>query len=300
MARRSGTLLSRFPEPIAYALHPFLVHAGLDRLMLPKSGTVTVETPDGICFELDPKDEIAREILHFGAYEKRNVEIIKRLVRGWRGVFLDVGANFGNHTVLLADNFDRVAALEPNPLTIERLRRNLELNGLDHVRVLEFGLSDQDAELPFHDEVGSNPGASRFLDNIPSAATLRAVRLGDDVVKEFALSPVEAIKIDVEGHEEQVIAGLAETISSDRPIVVFEWDSARNGAGCFERLVDYQFFAQPWELSGGRAWRPFARGFDVSRPPRLISVRVDNLAGRYVSMVVAIPDEKMERLGDLL
>jgi len=297
---RSGTLLSRFPEPFAYALHPFLVHSGIDRLILPKSDTINVKTLDGLCFELDPKDEIAREILHFGAYEKRNVEIIKRLVTGPRGVFLDVGANFGNHTVFLADSFDRVVAFEPNPPTIKRLRRNLELNDLDHVSVLEFGLSDQDTELPFHGEVGTNPGASRFLENAPSATTFLSVRRGDGVVKEFALSPVRAIKVDVEGHEEQVIAGLADTIFFDRPLVIFEWDSARNGTGCFEKLADYHFFTQPWELSGGRAWRPFARGFDAARPPRLVPVRVENLAGRYVSMVVAIPEEKMEGVSDLL
>jgi FkbM family methyltransferase len=270
--RRAATLLSRLPEPIAYALYPFLVHGGLDRWLLPRESEVAVEALDGAVFALDPHDEIAREILHFGAYEKRNIEIMRKLTRGVRGTFLDIGANLGNHA----------------------------LNGLSKARVFDVGLSDVNASLAFLAEQGSNPGASRFLeagdgaeaDGVPRLEA----RIGDELVTENDLGPVTAIKIDVEGHEERVIAGLAKTIAEYRPLIFMEWDARRNGPGCFDRLSGYRFHAQPWELSGGRWWRPFARGIDAARAPRLVRVEPDDLKDRYISMLVGIPSERPPEL----
>jgi FkbM family methyltransferase len=293
------TPLSRIPAPLAYALLPFLVHAGLDRPLLPRagaSGSVAAEGMDGTRFELDPTDEIAREILHFGAYERRSIEILRRLAetdaerRGGPGVLLDIGANLGNHTVLLAARFARVLAAEPNPPTHERLVRNVGLNDLGHVVVVDVGLSDREAEVGFEPRGGGNPGASRIVDASSSAATSTIrVRPGDALVAELGLAPVSMIKIDVEGHEERVIAGLSATIARDRPLVAFEWEAGRNGPGCLDRLEGYSFRAQPWELSP-RWWRPFARGLDAVGPPRLVPVTRADLDGRYVGMVVAVPD----------
>ena len=277
------------PGPLAYALHPFLVHAGIDRWLLPRDRAVLVEALDGAWFNLDPHDEIAREILHFGAYEKRNIEIMRALTKGLEGAFLDIGANLGNHTVLLAPGFDTVAAFEPNPSTLQRLRVNLALNGLEGCHVFGHGLSDLNATLPFHAETGSNPGASRFLDESSSGALDLQVRIGDDVVEESGFGPISALKIDVEGHEERVIAGLARTIAAHGPFVFLEWDASRNGPGCPDRLEGYTFHAQKWELSASRWWRPFARGIDTARRPCLVPVERDDLRDRYISMIVAAP-----------
>lgn len=285
---------------MAYALHPFLVHGGLDRWLLPKASEVLVEARDGAWFALDPGDEIAREILHFGAYEKRNVEIIQRLTVGLGGAFMDIGANLGNHTVLLAPNFERLAAFEPNPPTLARLRKNIALNDPSRVQVHGFGLSDSNTSLAFHAETGSNPGASRFLDEAEEGAIDGAprleVRVGDEIVAEAGLGPVTALKIDVEGHEERVIAGLAGTIARDQPLVFMEWDARRNGPGCLTRLEGYSFHVQPWELTRKRWWRPFARGIDAARAPRLVAVSHDDLRDRYVSMLVAVPPGRTARL----
>lgn len=290
---RSASALRWLPEPLRYVLHPFLVHSRLDRLLMPRHAETIVDGADGARFVVDLNDEIAREILHFGAYEKRNIEIIRQLAGGRTGTFLDVGANIGGHTILLARHFGRLAAFEPNPAAFDRLGRNLALNRHDHVSAYAFGLSDADAELPFQVQQGSNPGTSRFLARTAPGAISLPVRNGDAVIHEHSLSPVAAIKVDVEGHEERVIAGLGRTIARDRPVLFFEWESTRNGRACFDRLPGYAFFAQPWELAGGQWRRPFARGLDAARPPRLVPVVPDALEGRYVSMVVALPAEQL-------
>lgn len=295
-----ATLLSRLPKSLSYTLQPFLVHSGADRFLLPKTRHVLVEAIDGFKFAVDPNDEIAREILHFGAYEKRNIDLMRQLTEGDRSTFLDVGANLGNHSILLSRDFETVAAFEPNPPTFERLQANLALNALSNVRPFQFGLSDRDADLPFRVDPGSNPGASHFLEAAAEGDMKLSVRNGDTVIADNGLSPVSAIKIDVEGHEEQVIAGLTKTISADQPIVFFEWDGSRNGRGCFDRLDGYRFFAQPWELAGGRWWRPFARGLDAAGTPKLTEITYQTVRRRFVSMIAALPAKMADRASPLL
>jgi hypothetical protein len=48
------------------------------------------------------------------------------------------------------------------------------------------------------------------------------IRSGDSLRRELQLPPPSVIKIDVEGFEPQVFAGLAQTISQHHPILIFE------------------------------------------------------------------------------
>src|SRR5262249_2660481 len=77
------------------------------------------------------------------------------------------------------------------------------------------------------------------------ATLLLPVRRGDDVLAEAGVDRPHVIKIDTEGFERRVLAGLARTLDSARPIVVFEWspdpaDAAPNGRDLFP--PDYAFY----------------------------------------------------------
>ena len=55
-------------------------------------------------------------------------------------LFLDVGANIGVYSVLIGSKMgpgSKIIAFEPNPDVAARLRRNLELNGLDAMTQVE-------------------------------------------------------------------------------------------------------------------------------------------------------------------
>src|SRR6266852_5711925 len=56
-------------------------------------------------------------------------------------VFLDVGANVGQYAVPLAKRFRTVVAVEPNPVAVEILQRNLARNRLTNVRVISKAVS---------------------------------------------------------------------------------------------------------------------------------------------------------------
>lgn len=139
------------------------------------------------------------------------------------GVALDVGANLGNHAIAFADHFATVFAYEPNPDVHELLVINTRMR--PNIRAFNYGLGSSRATARFLEGQG-NLGESRVMDEggtAPDGRSLIEVTLErmDDVVSD-GKHPVSFIKIDVEGHEAQVIEGGIGTLSVQAPIVVFE------------------------------------------------------------------------------
>ena len=120
------------------------------------------------------------------------------------GVFVDVGANMGFFTLAAARRASRVVAIEPNPALFERLRFNLDLNGLDHVHAVEAALGETDGGTltlgPTSGDLGtgtiSATGEGRSV----------ACRSLTSVLAQHGVAAVDVLKIDVEGYEDRVLA----------------------------------------------------------------------------------------------
>lgn len=110
---------------------------------------------------------------------------------------IDVGANIGLSTIMLARMAAHVIAYEPSPPNAAFLRRNLELNGIANVEVRAAAASSEPGTLRFHVAqfgAGSHVVASGHVSGgtIPTV-DVPAVRLDDE-----ALPPIAFIKIDAE------------------------------------------------------------------------------------------------------
>lgn len=139
-------------------------------------------------------------------------------------VVWDVGANVGFYTVIAAravGAVGRVVAFEPLPANVAALRHNLALNDLTNVTVLACAAAAESGELtltpgdePTWARVGGAPGA-------PGALTVPAFALDDAAARE-ALPDPDVVKIDVEGAECDVIAGMRRTIARRQPVILCE------------------------------------------------------------------------------
>lgn len=138
------------------------------------------------------------------------------------GVALDVGANVGNHTDAFAGLFRAVAAFEPNPATLELLRINTR--DLPNVTVCGYGLGAANRVERFVEGKG-NLGESRIVAELSAqvgSGSLEVdIRRLDDVAGALG-APITFVKIDVEGHERQVLEGGRATIAANAPVIVFE------------------------------------------------------------------------------
>jgi FkbM family methyltransferase len=179
-------------------------------------------------FAGDLSSFIDRRMYLFGEYEHDLIrDFISAIPEERRGTVLDIGANVGTHSLAFARYFNRVHAFEPNPQLWENFQRNIDLNGLDNVRLHKTGLGDEEAELPFYRIDNNNYGLGTFSNveqyDLPLREVCRMrVAIGDAYAEVTQIGPVDAIKIDVQGFELKVLAGLARVLERDRPFVWLE------------------------------------------------------------------------------
>ncbi len=170
------------------------------------------------------------------------------------GTAVDVGANAGVYTYQMSRHFECVFAFEANPAVTAHLRAWRPAN----VHLVHEGLSDaageavlripvqNDRELTGWASFGSIPvSAERYIEKRVPVASLDS----------YELERVALLKIDVEGHEVEVLRGAERTIASWRPTAIVEArDETRDSVRVFFRRLDYLQAA--WEGVIGRAGSP--------------------------------------------
>lgn len=170
-------------------------------------------------YSMESDDEYLRDMR--GVFEPQTVELFRALVAP-DAIALDVGANVGCTALLLSQLAAETVAFEPSPSTFRRLERNVAT--ASNVSVVNAGLGREDAELSIVFAPSNRSGGFISADR-PEGHVVESVRIkqGDDhVATSLSGRRVDFIKIDVEGFELEVLAGLSQTIKRDQPIVTLE------------------------------------------------------------------------------
>ncbi len=138
----------------------------------------------------------------------------------------DIGANIGVLTLLMArhgnDPDRRITAFEPEPRNFAQLERNVELNDLGACVTphrMALGASEGEADL----FIRGGPGEGRHSLTARSGST-GSIRVPVRTASAFARTHdrwPDVVKIDVEGAEGQVLAGMASLIEERRPRDIF-------------------------------------------------------------------------------
>ncbi len=163
---------------------------------------------------------------------------------------LDIGAYTGWYSILSAvlNPTARVLAFEANPKVAQSLRKNLELNNLENVEVVECAVSAEDGEARFHLGADGLPPSSSLEAEWEGLYQTIAVetRSIDSVIESYGRPHVDLVKIDIEGSEWRAIIGMKETILRCQPTMVIELLEAYRPAflKVLEFLTDtgYEFY----------------------------------------------------------
>ncbi len=152
-------------------------------------------------------------------YEPDELAMMAEVIRPG-SVIADIGSNVGNHAVYFDKFLDarEVVLFEVNPDAVEILRINQALNGCTrwNTSYLGYALSNKFAAISLVAARADNLGGTKCRED--AAGDLRCIP-GDSVL---ANRPVDFIKLDVEGSEMVVLAGLKETIRRWRPTMFVE------------------------------------------------------------------------------
>ena len=196
-----------------------------------RKGTVQTVTRCGISWSLDLDEGIDLAIYVFGRFEPTTSRVLEESTHPG-DVVIDIGANIGAHTLPLAKRVGkngRVIAFEPTRFAHAKLMRNLELNAelATAVTVESMFLTDRPSAsvpptiysswpLKRSDQLHEmHRGAAKDT----SGAVAQTL---DDYVIAHSIESIRLIKLDVDGHECQVLRGASHTLNTHRPIIIME------------------------------------------------------------------------------
>lgn len=185
----------------------------------------------------DARDHIQNHLLERQTFYE--ADLITFLFRTFlpEMVFVDVGAYIGTHTLFAANVLKaQVIAIEPSQQNIDHLIENLALNNCaDRVTIHECAAWDHlgtgELVLPDH---AQNAGMARIR---AAECGTTALRRLDDLIS----SPVDIVKIDVEGAELRVLRGARRLIDRNRPLLILECQTADAFRACCEELEAFDY-----------------------------------------------------------
>jgi FkbM family methyltransferase len=162
-------------------------------------------------FFVDPVSLFGQDLISNGVYEPETIDFLKRYLRPG-GTFVDVGANEGYFSVIasgLVGEKGKAVAIEPQERLQKIISKNIELNGRENIIVLPVAIGGKKGEADLYISPGTNSGSSSFLKSTvyPLPKQKVSVLTLEDALKNEGVYGCDAIKIDVEGWEYDVIMG---------------------------------------------------------------------------------------------
>jgi len=209
--------------------------------------------------------------VHSGGFEAEELDALLPRVRR-DAVVWDVGANIGIYAVLLAAAAEegRVEAFEPVPASHQRLQDNLAANAVTNVTTHFVALSDSvgTARMAVHADAH---GCDQIGDVEEGAQAIEVPTLtGDQFLDQSDGPDPDVVKVDIEGHEPQFLAGAWGMLERRQPLLMMEVNpSAWSGpeeVAVWQETVDKLF-----SLYGTGLW------FETGAPTRVQSVDVSTL-----------------------
>jgi FkbM family methyltransferase len=166
-------------------------------------------------------------VYFFGAYEKATLFFLRDLLRERRGeVFVDIGANVGQHVLFMSKWARTVHAFEPWGVVRRSIDEKIEHNNLTNITVHPVGIGESHEWLPYYAPLGANTGTGSFDENHATDRNRLLGRLelvnGDEYFEANGISDIDLLKIDAEGWEHFVLLGLRKTLARSKPTVLME------------------------------------------------------------------------------
>lgn len=179
---------------------------------------------------LDVKDAgISRSLLLHAERELDHKVMLEEIVKPGMTIF-DIGANIGYYVLMekkLLKHSGEVIAIEPSPMNTDLLNRNLQLNGVSDVPVYTMAISNKIEKKPFYLAKQTNLNTFHATGTGVTHLSGKVIDVETQTVPSLASSinkTPDLIRMDVEGHEVEVIDGMLDAIEQGemKPGIIFE------------------------------------------------------------------------------
>lgn len=157
-----------------------------------------------------------------GCTEPENIYVPAMVPPDRRRRALDIGANNGVTTGLMAPRFACVDAFEPHPILAADLRNARIPNCRIHEAAVSARSGSAELMVPVSKGVVLTGWSSLTGSLFQNFEEIQRITVATVAVDELDLTDVDYVKIDVEGHELETLRGALATIQHSRPWMVIE------------------------------------------------------------------------------
>jgi len=181
------------------------------------------------------ENRVARDYVHSGFHEGPYIDwAVSTFAKPDKNI-IDIGAHIGIYSLPFGRISNKVYSFECSPKSFNYLCANIALHDLNYkIEKYNIALSNQKGISKYYirdPKDGGGNGISFFdydkINNVPN------ININTCLLDEYDITNVNFIKIDVEGHEKEVLQGSIKTLENNEyPPILFEsWDSFREKEG---------------------------------------------------------------------
>lgn len=126
-------------------------------------------------------------------------------------VIFDVGALIGETVLFFKDQFPhaKITAFEPSPRSFALLKKNISQNKLTQVKIINAAVAKKSGKMNFYtSKLENNPwgrGDSLKENKFNNKARSKIVQVSSVRLSRYINSPIDLLKLDIEGAETEVI-----------------------------------------------------------------------------------------------
>lgn len=199
------------------------------------------------------KDLVANTIKRGLVYDEEIIELAKKYITPG-SAFLDVGANYGQMSIVLAKFMEsqgggKVYAFEAEPFVGEILQKNVQINRCSNIEIVMGAVHYKNGEklvFPEPDFKRFHSYGSYGIDPLASSGrTVETLTIDSLQIQE----KVSFIKVDIQGSDLFALQGARETILKNKPVIIFEFEeqfqkefkTSFNDYTEFVKSIDYKF-----------------------------------------------------------
>ena len=185
---------------------------------------------NNINWELDLSEGIDLSIYIFGKFEYEIIKTISKHKLSQEPIFFDIGANIGVQTLQLSQNFKKstVHSFEPTNYGFNKLKKNILLNKKLSKKIFanQLFLTNRNNNLPKKIYASWNLQNKKNVHkkhygSFKTTSNAKSLKL-DDYITKNKISKIDFIKLDVDGHELDVLKSGYKFLTRKKPPIIFE------------------------------------------------------------------------------
>ena len=187
----------------------------------------------GIEMFLNFLDPVDKEIILTKEYETRQINILINNIKKYHiNYFIDIGANCGYYSLLIAKNIQKIKVIsfEPNIEEIKKFKKSLQKNFLlqKKIHLKEYGLANKNSKYLMRSLVkyGYAQSSGSSIEKYNNKSISNVIRYfaefkrGDNQIK--ITKKIISVKIDVEGSEIDTLKGLKKLLTKNKIFLQIE------------------------------------------------------------------------------